>query len=51
MNNIGVDQSALMRRLVGASIVHKPTTCQSDLLEKRLKSSKCFNDGNKIVKL
>ena len=34
VNNIGVDQSVLMRRLVYAFIVRKSTTCKSGFLEK-----------------
>ena len=47
VNNKGVDQSGLMRRLVYAFIVRKSTTCKSGFLEKRLSSSQCFNNSLK----
>ena len=46
VNNTGVNQSVLMPRLVYAIIVRKSTTCKSDFLEKRLSSSKCFNNDS-----
>ena len=52
VNNIGVDQSVLMRRLVYAFIVRKSTTCKSGFLEKNsVRRNVLTIDWNEMVKL